>query len=376
MLSFFRYIPLSIALCSSLAIAAPDVELVPVKYSYARATRIVDPRETKQVIFYARTQGNISDHFSVRVTAPKGAKVFIRGLRGTRQFSGSLRDFRRSFPVRSETPADTRVRGGQCIEFSPGEIADDEQVNKREVTHPVCDLFPPDSIGALASGLGQRFGGSWSAGETCGYIVDNYLGGAGDCDWENLSPECEELLNELFGGFPPVSEARARKSSRDSFRTLSGTFSRDACGSETEPYIFAVYVDLSRASVDPSDRTTISYWGQSRRRSGGREASIKPVSDGKYAPRPLILMRSLGACGQELNVVQWNAKKPTRIVKSHPYDMLPYHGMILNRSPLGPAELTGGMGTFELSNSYESYGVCFNLVAQRQRANGYPGGEN
>jgi hypothetical protein len=43
---------------------------------------------------------------------------------------------------------------------------------------------------------------------------------------------------------------------------------------------------------------------------GGSEATIKPVSDGMYAPEPLLLMNYLGFCGQRINIVKWKRGKP------------------------------------------------------------------
>lgn len=368
---------LLLALLLSIPIAgnvfAETVEIIPVKFAYARVTRQVDVHSTSKVVFYARTKGNVSDRFSVRISAPRGARVYLRGLKGTRRFAGSNRDFRRSYPVFTEARDAQQARESQCIEFSPGEIADTEEYTKREDDNPICGLFSPEEIGELARGLALTYGGSWTPGHVCGFIVDNYLGGAGECDWANPTPECQVILDELFGGTPPPPIGQARSATQSAL-SMSGVFSKDACASADEPYIFAVYVDLSRVSKAGGPRVaTISYLGQTRARQGGREASIKPVSDGKYAPRPLLLMRSLGACGQSLRLVEWGPSRPVKLTSMRPYDMLPYHGMVLNRTPLGPSELRGGSGTFELSTSYESYGVCMSLVAQRQRVNGYPG---
>jgi hypothetical protein len=353
---------------------ADEVELVPVRFDYARVSRTIDIQSTKRVVFYARSNGNVSERFSLRISSPRGSRVFVRGLKGMRKFSGSPRDLRRSYPISTTTPRAQQERDSQCIEFSPGEIADEAPFTKREEDHPVCHIFSSDDISSIATALSQTYGGTWTPGNVCGFIVDNYLGGAGECDWTNPSPECQVILDELFGGSPPPL-GQARQASSDI--TVSGTFHRDACAPSSEPYIFAVYVDLSKVKFPPNARhTTVSYWGQTRRRQGGTEASIKPVSDGMYAPRPLLLMRSLGPCGQSLRLTQWNSSRPVSHTPMRAYDMLPYNGMILNRTPLGPSELRGGYGTFELSNSFESYGVCMSLVATRQRVNGYPGSGN
>ena len=48
-----------------------------------------------------------------------------------------------------------------------------------------------------------------------------------------------------------------------------------------------------------------------------------------------------------------------------------YKGMILTRILVGSV-LTGGKATFELTNGYSVYSVCFKLVRSRQKVGGYP----
>jgi hypothetical protein len=105
---------------------------------------------------------------------------------------------------------------------------------------------------------------------------------------------------------------------------------------------------------------------------GGSEATIKPVSDGMYAPEPLLLMNYLGLCGQRINIVKWKRGKPVSRTAAKVFDLIQYRDFVLTRTPIGPY-LTGGEASIELFDRNSGYGACFELERKRQRVNGYPG---
>ena len=105
--------------------------------------------------------------------------------------------------------------------------------------------------------------------------------------------------------------------------------------------------------------------------NGDMAASIKPTSDGKFAPQPILLMSFLGSfCGQHLEISKWSSGKITSKSSTESKDLIPYNGHLLTRTPLGRF-LSGGKGTFELFNGRSSYSVCFELKRKRQKVNGY-----
>jgi hypothetical protein len=107
--------------------------------------------------------------------------------------------------------------------------------------------------------------------------------------------------------------------------------------------------------------------------NGNMAASIKPISDGKYAPQPLLLMSSLGGFnpqGQWVDVVRWSKKGPKTLKRLEVKDYAFWRGLSLIRVPIGSV-LNGGRATFEYTNGSRAYSVCFKLTRTRQKRNGY-----
>jgi hypothetical protein len=133
-------------------------------------------------------------------------------------------------------------------------------------------------------------------------------------------------------------------------------------------------VDLSR--VNPStlgSGVTLKATFRERRYTGSRAASIKPVSDGMFAPSPLLMMSSLYS-REAITQSRWSRagklqrKTPVRI-ENYVY----YRGLSLTRSVVTNLLRQGGKATFDLSNGERAYSVCFKMQRIRQRVNGYPG---
>lgn len=110
---------------------------------------------------------------------------------------------------------------------------------------------------------------------------------------------------------------------------------------------------------------------------GSKASSIKPESDGKFAPRALFLMATTGGYSwtsgdvgtEKLNVVRWSRGSPSsRSLKVE--DLVSWRGHQLARVIAEPV-LRGGRGTVELQSRVGVYSVCFRLVKSRQRLNGY-----
>ncbi len=155
---------------------------------------------------------------------------------------------------------------------------------------------------------------------------------------------------------------------------LSGLFYKDACKPDRTRYLSKIVIDLSK--VDPALRQSELALRASVRITpykGKQAASIKPVSDGKFAPAPLLLMSSLGGFfpgSEKIHQVTWK-RKGFKIKELKVYDYVFYRGLILTRTPM--SGLKGGKATFALTNDYSSYSVCFALKKKRQKVNGYPG---
>ena len=202
------------------------------------------------------------------------------------------------------------------------------------------------------------------AAQVCGYLVQYYFGGQEDCD--PADPVCLELK-----GTPVPLYQAAKSASSYKILRLSGLIRKDACASKKSKYLVRFVVDLT--NVDPADfpQATISIQASEYAYKGNRAASIKPVSDGRFAPQPILIMTFVGStCGQKLSLVKWRAGRPRSITNLTLGDLIPYKGRIMTRSPIGRA-LTGGKGTFDLYSASAGYGLCFDLVKRRQKINGY-----
>lgn len=106
-------------------------------------------------------------------------------------------------------------------------------------------------------------------------------------------------------------------------------------------------------------------------------ASIKPVSDGKFAPKPLVLIQSPGysySSTPTLNLLGWKNGRPGKAKALKIEDYVYYRGQRLARA-VAAGILNGGKGTFEITVGESVGTACFSLIRTRQRVNGYKGGD-
>ena len=157
----------------------------------------------------------------------------------------------------------------------------------------------------------------------------------------------------------------------------SALIHKDSCSGDSKKTKYVVRLVLNLTGIDQNLFTNgfqikVNLYEQPW--TGKRAATIKPVSDGKYAPAPLILMSSVGGWGgnEQIKVFRWSGGKSSLIAPIRVEDYVGYFGLRLARGKVAPA-LRGGKGTFEISNGNYAYSVCFRLVRTRQKVNGYPG---
>jgi hypothetical protein len=174
-------------------------------------------------------------------------------------------------------------------------------------------------------------------------------------------------LNDLCGDSERSGSTSSDSASSTIASAAATTFlSKDACDKRTKQYTVKISVKIP-SSLTGVAKITLS--ANERFYSGAKASSIKPISDGRFAPRPLVLMSSLGG-SEKIELVKWSGKKiqSRKPLKSAKYTA--YRSFFL-LSALLDNVLRGGYGTFEISNSSNQYGVCFQLKRVRQRANGY-----
>lgn len=299
------------------------------------------------------------------LSVPSGSKVkasyvtlngpVARALAATKKFA--------PLSVLTDSQA-AHLNAKPCIDFSPGEGSAEPEASipQPESNSPLCNLFPSDARSAIGEALAALYGGTWNDAQVCGYLVNNYLGGAEPCDPDD--PLCA-LLQALEQSQPQA--VRQSFSTELEYSNFLIRVSQNACAPKNTRYLIKIEVTVP----ERSEQITLTARATSSTFSGAKAATLKPISDGKFAPQPILLMSFLGSlCGQHLELSKWTNGKPISKNKIEPKDLIPYNGRVLIRTPIGRF-LTGGKGTFELFNGQTNYGICFELRKSRQKVNGY-----
>lgn len=228
------------------------------------------------------------------------------------------------------------------------------------IGHISSALLPPEVCSSLSA-------------EELDQILDLYEQATGQ------RPTLEELCGDTppsggggggggGGELPPPSEIPT------SGALANGVLHKDTCaGNDKSTYL--VRMDLSLLDINPA---ALVVGGKLRagiylnRFRGDMAATIKPVSEGRYHPKPLLLMSSLGygSGDQRIKMIKFKRGKikKERNVPINGYTF--YRGQFLTLSVIS-SFLTGGRASFEVSNEDQAYSVCFRAVRTRQYVNGY-----
>jgi len=149
---------------------------------------------------------------------------------------------------------------------------------------------------------------------------------------------------------------------------------KDTCGTKAKGS-HLVRFDISLASVNAEAKAAgydLSVGALDIKYYGKKAGTLKPTSDGKFAPRALFLLSTTGGwggTGEKMTVVRWKkAKYSLQTLRVEDY--VGYRGLSLARVVAEPA-LRGGKGTVEIQSGAGVYSVCFKLSKSRQRVNGY-----
>lgn len=330
-------------------------------------------RETDKVLLWGLSRGINTSYVKVAGDIPRGTKIKAYGVPVTGSVEETLLDRKAYYPVQLMTDSKLREEHSECLPISlPEEEPEEKEVPEQypEIESPVCDEIGEETLITLATQLGETFGGDWKKGNACSYLLTI----AGDV-WLDSDTWCEKLTDEQKELLKPFGltceeielEPDNLKLRSNSF-SYTGIFRKDAC-SKKKRYLFILTLDSKKAALSESE----TIWIRVREeKSIKREAALKPESEGRYSPRPILMMNWLGStCGNKIDVVKWKRKKPGIIKKLSVYSLLSHRNMVLNLATVDSA-LIGGKGTAELYNGRESYGVCFKLKRERQNKNSFP----
>lgn len=303
---------------------------------------------------YGVSRGNSTNPVHVSLYGSKSIQLTAHGAKVTGSVSETLQTARLFFPLDVTPQKKVAATQKTCVDFSPGDaFSEDEPPFDPDsivsTSDPLCDLYSAEDLQDLGEALSATYGGSWDAGRVCGYIVFVHRGPA-----PVLTPT------------PTPSGAIGAASTTREFHVL---FHKNACGGTNDRYIFRLRLKLP-GQLPPTGYLRVRV--QETKHFGGKEATIKPLSEGRFAPSPLLLMNYLGFCGQKINVVRWNNDRPSRKTPAKVFDLVQYRGLVLTRTPFS-RYLVGGRASIELYDANSGYGACFQLKRARQRVNGYPG---
>ena len=331
------------------AMAQGQVKFVPLKTNGSLASAsIVAGEQVSEVVFYAISPGNMTVPFSFNVGGPVGSRIDIKATVSKRKVQDSLNATsgwwdvpldRDKLVIKAKSSYQLAAQSYSCGSVDP------------ELIQEIIQTFAMMGVQLTPEEVCRDFFGGGSGGGEIPLPDPTPGGGGGDTP-------------------APLPVPGDYVDSR-------GFLQKDTCGTKPKSkYILAIRVDLTQ--IDPAFfqsgfQVNASLVVTPYR--GDTASSIKPVSDGRFAPQPLLLMSSVGGLyygGEWANVVKWNKKGGGKLIKKLPVeDYAYYKGMILTRILVGSV-LTGGKATFELTNGYSVYSVCFKLVRSRQKVGGYP----
>ena len=343
--------------------------------------------ETETLVLWGISRGKMTSYLEITGNFPKKTKVKVYGATVKKSVSQALRRRRKHYPISLLTQRRLSAKHSQCLDISvEGSEPDEESLldvnDYPAIDSPVCDEIGQDVLAQMATQMSETFGGGWTAGNACAYVLsiagDVWLDPEEWCD--NLSPEEIEVL-EPFGldceedcddCEPPLPARSAAASYGRSFNH-KGLFRKDSCNKKASKYLVLITLNFSDVEFDgTSTDFDINVRINEFKRRKGKESALKPKSEGRYSPRPIMMMNWLGGtCGNKIDIVKWRKLKPKKVTSLNVYSLLAYKDMVLNLALVDSA-LSRGKGTAELYNGRDSYGVCFKLVRKRQNKNGYP----
>jgi hypothetical protein len=215
-----------------------------------------------------------------------------------------------------------------------------------------CGRVSASSQAALTQLFTTTFNGTWSPALTCQFMDSPFL----------------DASFVFFGVVPSTANSKIANQRMGSglgrFRT---TYYKDACTpiERKRPYLVRFGIKLKKGASAP-----IAINLAEETYSGNQGASIKPESEGRFAPNPLLLMEMIRACGQKVHEATWRRERPL-VSELKAEDLITFHNRSFVRVDMG-GRMSGGEASYVLSTPDTAYGVCFQRNAVRQYASDYP----
>jgi len=353
----------------------------------SNVTEVVLPVSSNELVtFWAELKGNSTNVVSFRVEAPQGTKVAFSGAQMRGRGKANIEAVSRQawYPVflkeryRDQAKEDSeftlrRVDRNAVIPVNRVDVARSSAVQSRETAsqYNVCSIISDQQLQTILDQLKAMSGREWTKEEFCNLA-------------QNAGEEGNELPNGPGGGgvnnpggpqFPtdPTDQTFLSNVENASLE-LTGVFRKDSCNVRASKYLTRVTLDFSQVDTTKfPEGIVVRFRGLENVYKGMKAASIKPVSDGMFAPAPLLLMNSV-SYNEEIDVMRWSKGKPRKVADVDVENKVYYRGFVFSRS-IASSILTGGTASVDKVSDYQSYGACLKMVRSRQRVNGYPGGE-
>jgi hypothetical protein len=356
---------------------------------------VVLPVESvESVSFWAELKGNSSNVVSFRVEAPQGTKVEFAGAQAGNRGKTKIEALKQQawYPlVLKDRYKDGAKEGSVFTMRRVGRSALAQNVTTGNGSDAFFDKSLSSSL-ARITGFGNFDICSFLSAEQLNKILEQLKGYTGQewtkdkfCEFAKNPSEEGAILpgapgagaggggNTGGSGFPndPTDEAFLANLDNSSL-DVAGVFRKDSCNSRVSKYFVRVTMNLSEVDAAKFPQgIVVRFRGLENIYEGSRAASIKPVSDGKFAPAPLLLMNSV-SYDENIQVMKWTKGKPKKVADVDVEDKVYYRGFVLSRS-VASSILNGGYASVDNVSDYQAYGACLNMVKSRQRVNGYPG---
>lgn len=227
-----------------------------------------------------------------------------------------------------------------------------------------CGKISGGSMAQLTQLFFITFEGAWSPQITCQFIDSPFLDAS--YVYFGVVQQQQSSTKQSVARRGSLPRVRLGKEEEFSLGTYITTVFKNACEKQSKrPYLVRLRIQLKKRSA-----TSIAIGIEESKFDGKKGATIKPVSEGRFAPNPLLLMEMTRQCGVKVTETVWRNGKP-KFTSLKPEDLIRFHERVFVRVNMG-GRMQGGKASYDLTDADTGYGVCFNRQAVRQYANDYP----
>jgi hypothetical protein len=332
---------------------------------------------TSKMTLYTTISGNQTEVLKLSIIAPRGTTISIKEAFAAKAARvKSLNRSSRNFTPLTliENNAKTMIIGGRAVARNTQRST---AIEHSTYTPPSgdgtmnCSTYTLDEIENLVAFYKTEHNITTTVAALCGNTIPgsnlpgnndnggNTNGSSGSNNGGNTETGSKNLANQY----------------------VSVVVKKDTCNTNTSgKYVVRVELDFSKAKLGKlsTKEKVVNIVGETSTYDGNTATTIKPVSDGMYAPDPLLLMSSVGSYyggrGESVELFSFKKGKIKTIgtMKAEPR-IVYYRGFVLSTYLIKNFLGSGQRVTAEISSGdYRAYGVCIQLSRTRQTYNGYP----